>query len=99
MSEATEALSRSWLFKDLEPKDIQRLEKFVRKREFAAGDVIVSEGDEGVGVFAIASGSVSVTRGSREVSTLGPGDVFGETALLDNYRRNATVTAREPLTT
>lgn len=83
------------LFKDLNKKALERLEKVVRDRTFKAGETIVSQGDEGVGFFMITDGSVKVTRDGTELATLGAGDWFGEQALLDNYRRGATVTAAD----
>ena len=87
------------LFKDLNKKALDRLEKAARDRTFKAGETIVSQGDEGVGFFMITDGSVKVTRDGRELATLGPGQWFGEQALLDNYRRGATVTADSPTKT
>ncbi len=81
------------LFKDLNKKAIERLEKVVRDRTFKEGETIVTQGDEGVGFFMITDGSVKVTRDGMELATLGAGEWFGEQALLDNYRRSATVTA------
>ncbi len=81
------------LFKDLNKKVLARLEKVVRDRTFKEGETIVTQGDEGVGFFMITDGSVKVTRDGTELATLGAGQWFGEQALLDNYRRSATVTA------
>ena len=83
------------LFKDLNKKALDRLERVVRDRTFKAGETIVTQGDEGVGFFMITDGSVKVTRDGKELATLGAGDWFGEQALLDNYRRSATVTAAD----
>jgi len=55
----------------------------------------VKEGTEGVGFFLITSGKVSVSRGGVDLASFGAGEFFGEIALLDNYRRSATVTAAE----
>jgi len=99
MASTTEALLKVPLFRDLNKKALSRLEKIARERAFGAGDVIVKEGDEGVGFFLITSGQVAVTKDHTELSRLGAGDFFGEMALLDNFRRSATVQALEPTKT
>lgn len=94
-----EALARVPLFKDLKRSALERLERVARERQFKAGDTIVSQGDEGVGFFLISSGRVDVTRDGTHLASLGAGDFFGEQALLDNYRRSATVKASEDTAT
>jgi CRP-like cAMP-binding protein len=94
-----ESLSRVPLFKDLNKQALSRLERVIRERTFKAGDTIVSQGDEGVGFYLISSGKVEVSRDGTQLATLGPDDWFGEQALLDNYRRSATVKALEDTTT
>lgn len=96
MSAISDALVKVPLFRDLDKKGFERLEKMARVRKFNAGDKIVSEGDEGVGFFLINTGEVSVARGGTNLATLRPGQFFGEMALFDNYRRSATVTAVGP---
>ncbi len=72
------------------------------RREFAAGDTIFREGDEGDALYLILRGSASVrmklATGDRRLITFSPGTMFGEMALVDRERRSATVTADEPLT-
>ena len=87
------------LFRDLNKRALDRIEKVVRERNFKAGETIVSQGDEGVGFFLITDGQVKVVRDGNDLATLGSGDFFGEQALLDNYRRSATVTAVAPTKT
>lgn len=99
MTSTMDALMNVPLFKELNNKSLSRLEKLVRKRAFGAGDVIVTEGDEGVGFFLITSGDVAIIKDGRELARLGEGDFFGEMALLDNFRRSATAKALAPTET
>lgn len=96
MTATMDALAKVPLFKDLNQKSLERIEKFARPRHFEAGDNIFSEGDEGVGFYLITSGKVEATRSGTVLNRLGAGEFFGEMALLDGYRRSATVKAVEP---
>ena len=99
MSATQDALAKVPMFRDLNKKQLERIEKIARPRSFKGGDVIVKEGDEGVGFFLIVDGHVEVTRHAATLASFGPGEFFGEMALLDNYRRSATVTANGPVST
>ena len=96
MGAVGEALSKVDMFRNVPKSTIERLERFANTRTFKEGAEIVKEGTEGVGFFLITSGSVKVSRGGVDLATFGPGDTFGEMALLDGFRRSATVTAAEP---
>ena len=63
----------------------------------AAGHTLVNEGERGLEFFVIVDGRARVTRHGQDVGELGPGDFFGELALLTDAPRNATVTAVTPL--
>ena len=63
----------------------------------AAGDVLAREGQTGREFVVIVEGTAAVSKGGRPIATLGPGDFFGEIALLDNGPRTATVTAESDL--
>ena len=71
-------------------------------RTFAAGSVIVREGDPGEEAFIITAGTCVVIKheggAQREIGRLGPGAVFGETAILSRTPRTATVTAADEVT-
>ena len=67
-------------------------------RTVATGDVIYAEGDLGTQMFGIVSGSVKLHKGSAVVASLGPDDVFGERALIDQLPRNLTAVAASQTT-
>ena len=100
--DAEETLRRVPLFAELKPKEIRSLTKWASTRSFDADAIIVEEGRAGLGLYCIQSGKVRVTQktasGEREIRQMGPGESFGELALLDNSPRAATVTAVEPTT-
>jgi CRP/FNR family cyclic AMP-dependent transcriptional regulator len=81
------------LFAGLEKRDLELLAKTFKERTFGAGETIAKEGDRGIGFFVIDSGIANVTQSGEHRSTLGPGDYFGEIALIDEGARSATVTA------
>jgi CRP-like cAMP-binding protein len=81
------------LFAGLSDRDVKRLANSLSERTFPAGHEIAVEGKEGVGFFVIESGEVSVSRGGEHIRTLGPGDYFGEMAVIDQGPRSASVVA------
>jgi CRP-like cAMP-binding protein len=98
-----ETLRRVPLFQELQPKQIRSLARWTTTRTYSPDQVIVSEGQSGLGLYMIQDGLVKVTKhsahGEREIRTMGPGESFGEISLLDDKPRSATVTAVEPTTT
>ena len=93
MAELTDLLRSVPLFSELEKKDLELLANTFKERTFSPGDTIAREGERGVGFFLIASGTANVIQGGEHRATLGPGDYFGEIALIDDGARSATVTA------
>jgi CRP-like cAMP-binding protein len=86
------------LFSDLNKRQLRKLATGFKERQFASGRAVVREGHmDGVGFFVIAEGTASVTVGDSTVANLGPGDYFGELAMLTEQARGATVTAETPL--
>jgi CRP/FNR family cyclic AMP-dependent transcriptional regulator len=89
----TELVKGIPLFSDLGRKEIDELARTFKERTFTRGDVIAAEGQRGIGFFVIESGNARVTHGGEDRITLGPGDYFGEIALIDDGPRTASVTA------
>ena len=97
MADPSEVLAGVPLFAGLSKRDLKQLAGSMRDRSFRPGAHVMSEGEGGVGFFVIVDGTAKVTVGDREVRTLGPGDHFGEIALLDEGMRMATITATTDL--
>ncbi|HTS72363.1 MAG TPA: cyclic nucleotide-binding domain-containing protein [Gaiellaceae bacterium] len=94
MAEApVELLQRVPLFEHFDKGDLERLARSFKERTFDAGSTVAGEGKTGAGFFVIESGEATVSVRGDERRTLGPGDYFGEIALIDDGARSATVTA------
>lgn len=95
--EETGVLAGVDLFAPLSEAERRVLAEELREEVYAAGEILVKEGEAGTTFFLIRSGQVrvTVTRSGREIeiAALGPGDCFGEMSLLTGEPRNATVTA------
>lgn len=81
-------------FKHLEPDEIAELLNYGGWEQFSPGETVVREGDPADAFFVIGSGQVDVFKGRKLLGTLGPGDHFGEIALLLDVTRTATCRAR-----
>jgi CRP-like cAMP-binding protein len=91
-------LKRVPLFAELDNRQLKKLASRFRERTVAPGTHVTTEGEmSGVGFFVVASGEAAVNVGGKNVATLGPGDHFGEIALVSEAARTATVTATTEL--
>jgi CRP-like cAMP-binding protein len=81
------------LFAAADDRFLERLAGEFMERRYAPGAVIAEEGEAGKTFIVIETGHVTVTVHGREVGRLGPGDAFGEMALIDKSARSATVKA------
>jgi CRP/FNR family cyclic AMP-dependent transcriptional regulator len=97
MSAPVELVQGVPLFADLDRKELQGLANSMKERTFRSGQTIASEGQSGIGFFVIAEGTANVSQGGEDRATLGPGDYFGEIALIDDGLRTASVTADSEL--
>lgn len=93
VKEVVNRLEQVPLFSGCSQRDLQTIARSVVDIDHPAGTVVAREGEPGVGLFVIADGTADVTIGGKKKATLGPGDFFGEIALLDGGPRTATVTA------
>ena len=90
-----EMLRVSPVFAGLKRKQLEAVAGTARALTFEAGETIIEEGEErSIGFYVLGSGTAEVTKDGEVVATFGPGDYFGEIALLtDEPARTATVTA------
>ncbi len=82
------------LFADLDKKELEQVAASMRERRFRAGDTVTQEGAGGVGFFVVEHGEADVNVGGETRGSIGPGDYFGEIALINESPRTATLTAR-----
>lgn len=104
MEKALEYLKKIPLFSYLHEKDLKSIASLIKEREYKKGDIIVKQGDEGVGLFIIKKGKVKVSKTLSsgkvlDIAVHSDGEYFGELSMLDNKPRTATVSALEDTTT
>lgn len=86
------------LFEGIHEDDVNMIAEHMEERLVSAGEHLTREGASGYFFFVILDGTASVERQGELLATLGPGDFFGEAAVLEATRRNATVTATSDMT-
>ena len=89
-----DTLKKVPLFAGLDNKELQQIAASMRERKFKAGDTVTQEGAGGVGFFVVEQGQADVSVGGESKGSVGPGDYFGEIALINESPRTATLTAR-----
>ncbi len=95
--QAVELLHRVPLFSDLDRRELEQIAGSMKERSFSSGQEIAREGESGVGFFVIRDGNAKVSVQGEERRRLGPGDYFGEIALIAETNRTATVMAETEL--
>jgi CRP-like cAMP-binding protein len=88
-----DALRNVPIFSGLTDEDLELLARQMKERRFSEGSAVTTEGAGAAGFFVIVEGNASVSVGGEVKATLGPGDYFGEIALIDEGTRSATITA------
>ena len=94
MPGVVDELRRVRLFAALNQRQLRQLARIAKEREYPPGVTVVAQGTmSGVSFFVVADGEGSVSVDGEEVARIGPGDHFGELALITEEARTATVTA------
>ena len=93
MAVAPERLQALPLFAGMSDDVLERVARSFEQKQVSVGVRLTLEGASGYSFFVIENGTVEVERGGDVLQTLGPGEFFGEAAILTGERRNATVTA------
>ena len=91
--ELHEQLAQVPLLAGLPDKVRRRLAEIGKRRRYPAGGTIIQEGEGGVAFYIVLSGSARVEQHGDTIGTLGPGDFFGELALIEEHPRSATIVA------
>jgi len=92
------ALESCPLFRQLQGEELKALQRAAREKSCAAGQEIFKEGDQGDGVYVVKDGEVQISglvgpEVRRVFSTIQPGEIFGEMAVLENKPRSAGASA------
>jgi CRP-like cAMP-binding protein len=94
---SVELLQRVPLFAELEPRELQRLSGSFKEQIFEPGQPVVAEGERVARFFVIESGEAVVNVHGEERGRLGPGDYFGDVAMIDQGERTASIEAQSDL--
>ncbi len=97
MSAPIETLRTVPLFAELDERALEQLARQMHERRFPEGADVTSEGAGGAGFFVIAEGNADVAVAGEHRASIGPGDFFGEIALIDTGLRSASITASTDL--
>jgi CRP-like cAMP-binding protein len=84
------------LFAGLGNRELEEVSRLADTIDLPAGRELTHEGGFGAEFFVIVDGAVEITRNARRIRTLGPGEFFGEIALVDGGPRTATARTAEP---
>ena len=90
-------LGSTQVFSDLSQKELGLIARQAKEMTFSPGDLLTSEGHEGGRFFIVCEGDASVSIGGEQMGRVGPGDSFGEIALIDGRPRSASVVAETPM--
>ncbi len=86
-------LSKVWLFSGCSKTELRGIERKAQEVKVDAGKIILDEGSVGMSFYLIEEGTVAVIRKGTKIAELGPGQIFGEIAMLDRLPRTASIKA------
>lgn len=96
MDQKLEMLAKVPLLARLEKRDLEQVSRVCDEVDLPAGRVVTKQGSWGEEFFVIVDGAVTVDRDGKHLRDMGPGDFFGELALLAKIPRTASVTCTAP---
>jgi len=91
---SVDMLKKVPLFAGLDDRELDQIASSMQERRVSAGETVLEQGALGAGFFVVEQGEADVNVNGEPRGTIGPGDYFGEIALLAGSDRTATVTAR-----
>jgi CRP/FNR family transcriptional regulator, cyclic AMP receptor protein len=94
---SVELLKKIPLFAELDQRELKRLTGSFKERKFNAGEPVAVQGEAGAGFFVIESGEAVVSIHGEERGRLGPGEYFGDVAMIDQGDRTASIQAASDL--
>jgi CRP/FNR family transcriptional regulator, cyclic AMP receptor protein len=98
-NEKVELIRHVPLFSQCSRRELTQIAGIADEIDLRDGKVLIREGERAREFFVLLDGTAEVTKDGRRINTLGPGDFFGEIALVSNSPRTATVTATSPVHT
>jgi CRP/FNR family cyclic AMP-dependent transcriptional regulator len=96
-NEKTDLLKRVPLFADCSRRELEQIAQLADEIDLREGKELTHLGGPGREFFVLLEGEADVSQDGRSINTLGPGDFFGEIALVEDVPRTATVTATTPV--
>jgi len=94
---SSDVLKKVPLFAGLDDRELGQIAASLKERRFQAGDTMTEEGAGGAGFFIVEDGEADVSVDGQPRGRIGPGDYFGEIALLTGSDRTATITAKSEM--
>ena len=96
-NQKVELIGKVPLFEQCSKRELEEVAKIADEIDLDAAKPLMREGDPGREFFVLLEGTAEVTRDGEQINTLGPGDFFGEIALISQGPRTATVTTTSPV--
>jgi CRP-like cAMP-binding protein len=96
-NQKVELIKKVPLFANCSKQELGEIAQLADEIDLGEGKVLIREGERGREFFVLLEGSAEVTRDGGSLNTLGPGDFFGEIALVSHSPRTATVTTTSPV--